>query len=54
MPGAIRRYPEAFRAVHVDDELGIIIWPNGADICPDVLYRSLTPVAWEEEAASRG
>jgi hypothetical protein len=41
--------PAAFRSVQVDPELGTIVWPNGADICPDVLYESLTPVAWEEE-----
>ena len=39
---------EVFRSVRVDEELGTIVWPNGADICPDVLYESLTPAAWEE------
>lgn len=29
---------EYFRLVRVDPELGTIVWPNGADICPDVLY----------------
>jgi Protein of unknown function (DUF2442) len=38
---------EVFRSLRVDEELGTIVWPNGADICPDVLYESLTP-AWEE------
>lgn len=38
---------ETFRAVRVDQELGTIVWPNGADICPDVLYGDRTPVAWE-------
>lgn len=27
-----------FRQVKVDTELGTIVWPNGADACPDVLY----------------
>jgi hypothetical protein len=31
------RDPAAFRAVRVDPELGTIVWPNGADLDPDVL-----------------
>lgn len=27
-----------FQQVRVDPELGAIVWPNGADVCPDVLY----------------
>ena len=27
-----------FQQVRVDPELGTVVWPNGADICPDVLY----------------
>lgn len=27
-----------FQRVKVDPELGTIVWPNGADVCPDVLY----------------
>ena len=30
--------PEYFRSVRVDPEAGTIVWPNGADICPDVPY----------------
>ncbi|MHB1292473.1 MAG: DUF2442 domain-containing protein [Sulfuricella sp.] len=30
--------PDYFRQVKVDRELGTIVWPNGADVCPDVLY----------------
>ena len=28
----------AFRQVRVDEELGTIVWPNGADIDPFVLH----------------
>ena len=31
------RDPSLFRAVTVDPELGTVVWPNGADIDPDVL-----------------
>ncbi len=41
------RDPELFRAVKVDEELGTIVWPNGADMDPDVLYGSHLP-AWME------
>ncbi|MBF0284954.1 MAG: DUF2442 domain-containing protein [Magnetococcales bacterium] len=27
-----------FRQVRVDPELGTVVWPNGVDLCPDVLY----------------
>lgn len=29
---------EFFRQVTVEPELGTVVWPNGADICPDPLY----------------
>ena len=31
--------PDFFRQVTVNSELGTIIWPNGADFCPELLYR---------------
>jgi hypothetical protein len=37
--------PAVFRSVRVDPQLGTIVWPNGADIDPDVHYRGLKP-AW--------
>jgi hypothetical protein len=43
----LRSDPEMFRAVSVDEELGTIVWPNGADICPDVLIEGRKPAAWE-------
>lgn len=43
----IRRDPEVFRAVRVDRRMGTIVWENGADIDPDVLYHGWQP-AWTE------
>ena len=41
-----------FESVAVDAELGAIVWPNGADIDPDVLYGTREP-AWTEDAAEK-
>jgi hypothetical protein len=43
----IKNDPAMFRSVRVDKQLGTIVWDNGADIDPDVLYLNLTP-AWME------
>lgn len=40
----LRQDPELFRSVRVDEELGTIVWENGADIDPDVLYGTHLPV----------
>jgi hypothetical protein len=34
--------PETFRGVEVDREAGTLVWPNGVDMCPDVLYGRAT------------
>lgn len=31
-----------FRQVKVDPELGTVVWPNGADLAPEVLYEEAT------------
>jgi hypothetical protein len=36
-----------FQSVRVDQELGTIVWPNGADIDPDVLILGRTPASFE-------
>ena len=41
----IRRSAQAFNQLRVDEELGTIVWPNGADVDPDVLYGLAEP-AW--------
>jgi len=31
-----------FKKVRVDPEIGTLVWPNGVDFCPDVLYSQAT------------
>jgi hypothetical protein len=42
--------PVFFRQVRVDPDLGMIVWPNGADLDPDVLYAQVTghPITLEQ------
>lgn len=32
------RNPDYFKKVEVNNDIGTICWPNGADFCPDVLF----------------
>ena len=36
------RDPAYFAQLRVDPELGTVVWPNGADLDPDVLYGRIT------------
>ena len=42
------RDPDVFAQVSLDEELGTIVWPNGADLAPETLHewvvRGLSPV----------
>jgi hypothetical protein len=39
----LRADPQLFRQVRVDRELGTIVWPNCADMDPDVLHGRPNP-----------
>jgi hypothetical protein len=41
----LRKDRAEFSKVCVDEELGTIVWPNGADIDPDVLHHNRAPVS---------
>ena len=38
-----------FAQVRVDPELGTVVWPNGADLDPDVLYSRVTGTPIKQE-----
>jgi len=44
---------EFFRQVKVDPEVGTLVWPNGVDFCPDVLYSEATGTPLPQAARSR-
>lgn len=49
------RDPHFFERVRINPELGVIYWPNGADLDPDVLYSRVsgTPILSFEVKPSR-
>jgi hypothetical protein len=44
-----------FSRVRIDPDSGTIVWPNGADLCPDVLRHHLTgePLPGHQDGAQR-
>jgi hypothetical protein len=44
------RDPAYFAQLSVDTDAGTIVWPNGADLCPDVLRHRLTGEALPGQA----
>jgi hypothetical protein len=42
---------EFYQQVRVDPEIGTLVWPNGVDFCPDVLYCEATGTPLPESAA---
>jgi hypothetical protein len=49
------RDPQFFALVRVNPDIGTIVWPNGADLCPDVLHHYLTgqPLPGQTDSARR-
>ena len=46
--GAFGGTVDFFCKVTVDAEAGTVVWPNGVDFCPDVLYAEATGKAISE------
>jgi len=46
------RTEQGFAQVVVDDEVGTVVWPGGADLAPDTLYVRVSSGAWPESQVS--
>jgi hypothetical protein len=49
------RDPAYFALVRVNSQLGTVVWPNGADLDPDILYGRITgtPLTAKPERAAK-
>lgn len=45
--------PDYFAKLRVEPDVGTIVWPNGADVCPDVLYEKSRPLGQITASAER-
>lgn len=46
------RTRSGFAEMTLDDETGTVIWPGGADLAPDTLYRRVSTGLWPEQSAA--
>jgi len=47
------RNPDFFSRVELDEELGTIVWPSGADFAPETLHRMVVEQQQDPNAPSR-
>jgi hypothetical protein len=43
------RTPEGFAKVTVEEEIGTVVWPRGADLAPDTLYERVRTGMWPDQ-----